>query len=215
MNYQSIYNMNKNNPIYNEINSITDEEAYEHSSWVNKNDKKALYKIKKEILSERLMKEKNVWRIFFGDYVCLRSAPIVSDQKAGIDYKITYADGKVRNVDLKASFGDYRINGENTIAIEWKQNGIPTYTEDKKTDYVVYVYGNTNTDELYFVLLPKTLLIGLSKNITIDDCTKTDNGSGLYYRITIKDLLEKYNCTVYSTGFKKSVFMEKWLTLFK
>lgn len=198
INYRTEYNLDTTNQIYLDYSTITEEEILKHSPWIE--GKKSDYKsIQKEIWSERQMNYRHIWEMLFGTGAIPRPATVKQVQKSGIDYVVrSVPDNRNVAIDLKCSIGDYRDPETNKykVTIELYQNGKKTFTKDKRTDYVVYVIGNTNTMQLHFVVIPYQKMLQIIEDADPATCITSYNGSGLFFRISEDELIETYNCVV-------------------
>ena len=118
-----------------------------------------------EMLGEAIIKKYRLWNELFPNYQSVKKATSKKNQTDGIDYFITEEDNNVVNVDIKVCCGpDFSFNKdycyrkpeyyhtvkptEGTISkqapIELKQNGCRTFISRKKTDYVLFIFADTN-----------------------------------------------------------------------
>lgn len=118
-----------------------------------------------EMLGEAIIKKHHIWHELFPGYKSVKKATSKKNQKEGIDFFITLEDDTVINIDIKVCCGpDYSFDKDkvfvdpsktrlvkpeegyilNQAPIELKQNGIPTFTARKKTDYLLFIFADQN-----------------------------------------------------------------------
>ena len=137
-----------------------------------------------EMLGEAIIKKYRLWNELFPNYQSVKKATSKKNQTDGIDYFITEEDNNVVNVDIKVCCGpDFSFNKdycyrnpecyhtvkptEGTISkqapIELKQNGNRTFTSRKKTDYILFIFADTNGISYMSISYDKILNI-------VDEC---------------------------------------------
>lgn len=170
---------------------ITDEEIYDNAIIKNQN---GLRTSLKEIIGDRTFI--NAYRRLFPNAVSFTKIKDLRLQKSGIDYIVTLLDGKTYNIDIKSCVGpayvmkpeDYisptRISSKWAVPIELTQNGKKTNTEDKLTDYMVYIIHDELGTRVF--LFDYSTIMDLSTKEGIYTKYTSNNGSGEYIKVPAK-----------------------------
>lgn len=170
---------------------ITDKEIYDNAIIKNQN---GLRTSLKEIIGDRTFA--NVYRRLFPNAVSFTKIKDLRLQKSGIDYIVTLLDGKTYNIDIKSCVGsayvmkpeDYisptRISSKWAVPIELTQNGKKTNTEDKLTDYMVYIIHDELGTRVF--LFDYSTIMDLSTKEDIYTKYTSNNGSGEYIKVPAK-----------------------------
>lgn len=160
-------------------------------------DELSRYKIKKEVLAEKLIFNRGVFSSFFDLKGRIFKITDKEQQKAGVDYIV---NGNI-NIDIKADIGEYTDDfGRDIIPVELYQNNKISFDDTKKTTYVMWVNVNVNTDTFYVIAVPYKLV----KEIVLVNIKTTEysflhklyggqhfisnNGSGEYIKLPTKYL---------------------------
>ena len=113
-----------------------------------------------EMLGEAIIRKFRLWNRLFPNYQSVKKATSKRNQKDGIDYFVTLEDDTVINIDIKVCCGpDFSLDKNqcykepekqrtlssmNQAPIELKQNGFRTFTNRKKTDYLLFIFADCN-----------------------------------------------------------------------
>lgn len=117
-----------------------------------------------EMLGEAIIKKYHIWNALFPNYQSVKKATSKKNQKEGTDYFVTTEDDVLLSIDIKVCCGpsyafskEYCFNEpekvrithtkENMIKkqapIELMQKGIRTFTARKKTDYLLFIFADS------------------------------------------------------------------------
>ena len=113
-----------------------------------------------EMLGEAIIRKFRLWNRLFPNYQSVKKATSKRNQRDGIDFFVTLEDDTVINIDIKICCGPsfsldknqcYKepekqrvIASLNQAPIELKQNGFRTFTSRKKTDYLLFIFADSN-----------------------------------------------------------------------
>lgn len=117
-------------------------------------DELSRYKIKKEVLAEKIIYSRGIFNTFFNKRGRIIKVTDVEKQRAGIDFYV-----KGFKIDIKADIGEYTDEfGRDIIPVELFQNNKISFDDKKETDYVMWINVNVESETLYIIAVPYSLV---------------------------------------------------------